>query len=191
MREAVWVGVWPGGVAVSTVARSKQKQALVGELAEARALLAGGEFEKALVRLAGARERAREEGNAEALREISELARGLWWRAPRGSEVAERADRLSQAAKQDLGSQRQASTRPSHPPPATSSHWLRNWSLVVVIAWLIVSLMVGTAATETEYFSRSFLIVLALLAGGGIAAAVWVVGTLILWGLRMSRWDER
>jgi hypothetical protein len=172
---------------VNTIARSRRKQALAGELVEARALLPGRDFDAALACLASVRERAKAQGNADALGEIADLARGLWWRAPRGSDVAVRADKLSQAANPDLGSRRRESRRPSHPPPPAGSRWLLIWSLVVVVAWLFVSLMIGTAATETEYFSRSFLIVSALLVVGGIAAAAWVVGALVIWLRRIGR----
>jgi hypothetical protein len=53
----------------------------------------------------------------------------------------------------------------------------------MVLAWLVVSLIVGTVTPDDGLFSRSALIVLALLVGSGIAAAVWVAGALILWAL--------
>jgi predicted negative regulator of RcsB-dependent stress response len=104
-------------VRLSTIAPSDRKHALTDGLAEARVLIADGEYEAALDRLTAVREIARAQGDAQALTEIRRLARAVWRRAPRASAGTERADELMRGVMDDLALQ----AEPQRPALPTSS----------------------------------------------------------------------
>ena len=175
---------------MSAVAPSNEKQTVERELAEARALIDEGEYEAALDQLATVREVALAQEDAEALEEVRGLARTVWRHAPRGSAATERADSLWRQA-----IWQQPLTR-SAPPQARRSG-LGTWSVLVLVAWLVVSVVAGATAQTSWLFSRGELIFFALLGFGVMAVGVWLLGLLVYlgrtrhWGRTLVQWVRR
>ncbi len=132
---------------MATVAPTDEKQALAGELAEARALIERRESEAALETLARARRIAKARRDARSLREIRELGRALRPQVPRASESWRHADDLVVDVGQDLGLLEWQS-RPSR----ENRDWLGR--LGAAIAWL-VGLALIWACIWVVYFFKA------------------------------------
>ena len=160
---------------MGAVAPIDEKQALAEELAEARALIERGEYERALDALTVASEAARARDDAAGLAEVARLAERVAERALGRSE-RERADalRLGLADEVDAAAASVSGLRRS----------FRRWSLIVVLVWLVAAVLLAALVEATSnpdgFISPGVLAVLLVMSLTGIAFAVWLVGVLIV-----------
>ena len=153
---------------MGTIAPADEKQVLVEELAEARALIVAGDYEAALERLASVRESARALVDAEVLGEMRVLARAVWLRAPRGSDATERADGIVRVVAARL-----------------QPRWLQP-------RWLLLGAVCAVLAAAVPSLIGVWLNIVLLKDWGVVATYVgisWVVPGVLV-GLAVSAWSR-
>ena len=122
---------------MSTVASTKQEQALADELAEARALVEQGHDEGALDALARARERASHLRDVRALDEVLVAARTVGGRAQHGTLLALRADALAVGAAWELDPDRAPGSGSAYRrQPMPLAAWLLGAAFIGLIIWI-------------------------------------------------------
>ena len=167
---------------MSTVAPSNEKQTLGGagssrvgsaraQVLEARRLVARSGYEEALDLLEQAQLAATAQGDTTTLNEIGTVARLISIQTT--GHVRRRAVRFH----------RQLAVVAAH------EQGLGAWQLVVVLAWLVASGVVGATEWASDGLSQ-LLVILSVLFFAWVAYCVYLLGVLIFWAWAAMRANE-